>query len=72
MKIDMCKALEEWKEELLESGMEAGIEVGMNAGLQKGKLYMLTELVREGILTVEIAAEKAEMTVDEFNKMLFE
>ena len=66
VKIDMCKALEDWKEELLETGMEKGMEKGR----EEGKLETLLELTREGILAIEVAADKAGISVEEFGKLL--
>ena len=72
VKVDMCKALEDWREELLETGMERGRLEGKQKGRLEGKLETLIELTKEGILAVDIAAGKAGMTAEEFGKLLVE
>ena len=42
------------------------LEEGIEKGMEKGKLDMLLELFRDGMLTLQQAAEKAHMTVSEF------
>lgn len=39
-------------------------------GIEKGKLEALCELVRDNLLTVEIAAERAGKTVEEFKDLM--
>mgnify|MGYP007101999959 CR=1 FL=1 len=45
-----------------------GKEEGKSEGIAQGKLYALSSLVDEGILTVEDAARRAGVTVEEFVK----
>ena len=52
--IDVCKAVEEM----------------MNESEERGELRMLVQLVRDGDLKLERAAEKAKMTVDQFEKVM--
>ena len=52
----MCKAVEDWAEELLTEGKEEGI------------ITTLADLVKNCIITVIQAAEQAKMPVDEFTK----
>ena len=42
----------------------------LRKGIKAGKLETLSELVNDGLLAVEEAAKRAEMTVDEFLKEL--
>lgn len=51
---------------------EKGIKKGIKKGIEKGKLLQLFELVISGDLSVEVAAKKAEMTIEEFTKMMKE
>jgi hypothetical protein len=44
----------------------AGLEEGHN----EGKLQTLFELLKDGILTIEIAAKKANMTIEDFNNQM--
>jgi len=52
--IDVCKAVEEM----------------MNESEERGELRMLVQLVRDGDLKLERAAEKAKMTVEQFEKVM--
>ena len=71
-------ALEQAEEKGLERGLEQGraegIEQGLEQGLERGKvegsLSMLLNLVRQGLLTPEVASEQLGMTVAEFEALL--
>ena len=52
--IDVCKAVEEM----------------MNESEERGELRMLVQLVRDGDLKLERAAEKAKMTIEQFEKVI--
>ncbi len=43
---------------------------GLEKGLEKGKLQTLIDLVKDGLLTVAIAAQKAGLTEDGFKKAM--
>lgn len=60
----MCKIIEEMR---LESYNE-GRQEGRREGRLEGKMLALWELVKDGTLTVALAAQKAGMSVDEFRK----
>ena len=45
-------------------------EEAMQKGLQQGRTHILIELVNDGVLTIEKAAEKASMSVEEFRNAL--
>ena len=62
--VNVCKAIEEMKKESLAEGLEQGLE--------QGGLHMLVQLVKNGILTIQVAAEQANMQVEEFQKLLQE
>lgn len=55
--IDVCKAVEEM---IKESEDE-----------ERGELRMLVKLVKKGRITIEQAVEDAEMTVEQFEKVMF-
>ena len=59
-------ARREGKEEGLKLGLERGLEQGLEQGLEKGKLQTLAELVKDEFLTIETAAQKANMSVSDF------
>ena len=71
-------ALETTRAEGIEQGLERGraegIEQGLERGLERGKvegsLSMLVNLVRQGLLTSEIASQQLGMTVAEFEALL--
>ena len=65
-------ALEQAEEKGLERGREEGIEQGLERGKIEGSLSMLLNLVRQGLLTSEVASEQLGMTVAEFELLLKE
>ena len=54
----------------LERGREEGIEQGLERGKVEGRFTMLVNLVRQGLLTSEVASEQLGMTVSEFEALL--
>ncbi len=72
----MCEALrvlmkEELKEERvagLREGRLEGQREGRLEGQREGQICAYATLVQDGIITVEIGAEKAGMSVDDFTK----
>ena len=69
-------ALERAEEKGLERGLERGRAEGIEQGLERGKvegsLSMLLNLVRQGLLTSEVASQQLGMTVSEFEELLKE
>ena len=67
-------ALEQAEEKGLERGLERGRAEGIEQGLERGKVEgsftMLVNLVRQGLLTPEIASQQLGMTVAEFEVLL--
>ena len=67
-------ALEQAEEKGLERGLERGRAEGIEQGLERGKvegsLSMLLNLVRQHLLTSEIASQQLGMTVAEFEALL--
>ena len=63
-------ALEQAEEKGLERGREEGIEQGLERGKIEGSLSMLLNLVRQGLLTSEVASQQLGMTVAEFEALL--
>ena len=61
-RVNMCKALED----MLSDAKEEGMKQGMEQGMEQGRIKMLVELVKKGRLTIQQAAEEAEMTEEEF------
>ena len=54
----------------LEQAEEKGLERGLERGKVEGSLSMLVNLVRQGLLTSEIASQQLDMTVAEFEALL--
>ena len=53
-------------------GLEQGLERGLERGKAEGSLSMLLNLVRQGLLTPEVASQQLGMTVAEFEELLKE
>ena len=54
----------------LEQAEERGLERGLERGKVEGSLSMLLNLVRQGLLTSEVASQQLGMTVAEFEALL--
>ena len=65
-----AEGIEQGIEKGLERGREEGIEQGLERGKVEGSLSMLLNLVRQGLLTSEIASQQLGMTVTEFESLL--
>ena len=59
---DMCNLSQGVAEEAMQKGIEKGIE--------QGRIHALIELVNDRVLTIEKAAEKARMSVEEFKNAM--
>lgn len=68
--INMCKAIEELMNDSRQAGMELGMEkgivLGRSEGITIGMINALTTLVNDGIVSVEEAAKRADMSREEF------
>ena len=63
-------ALEQAEERGLERGLERGREQGREEGIEEGLKVGLVNLVRQGLLTSEVASQQLGMTVAEFEALL--
>ena len=71
-------ALEQAEEKGLERGLERGraegieqeLERGKVEGREEGKLFAFLDMVRQGLLTSEMASQQLDMTVAEFEALL--
>ncbi len=67
-------ALEQAEEKGLERGRAEGIEQGLERGKvegrEEGKLFAFLDMVRQGLLTSEVASGQLGMTVAEFEALL--
>ena len=51
-------------------GLEQGRAEGVEQGLERGKLFAFLDMVRQGLLTPEVASQQLGMTVSEFEELL--
>ena len=65
-----AEGIEQGLERGLERGRAEGIEQGLERGKVEGGLSMLLNLVRQHLLTAEVASEQLGMTVAEFEALL--
>ena len=63
-------ALETARAEGIEQGLERGIEQGLERGKVEGRVFAFIDMVRQGLLTSEVASEQWGMTVAEFEALL--
>ena len=68
------RGLERGRAEGIEQGLERGLERGRAEGIEKGReeglKVGLLNLVRQGLLTSEVASQQLGMTVAEFESLL--
>ena len=57
-------------EQAEEKGLERGRAEGIEQGLERGKLFAFLDMVRQHLLTSEIASQQLGMTVAEFEALL--
>ena len=63
-------ALETARAEGIEQGLERGLERGKVEGREEGKLFAFLDMVRQGLLTSEVASQQLGMIVSEFEALL--
>ena len=59
-------------EQAEERGLERGLERGRAEGIEEGLKVGLVNLVRQGLLTSEVASQQLGMTVSEFEELVKE
>ncbi len=64
------KGLERGRAEGIEQGLERGLERGKVEGREEGKLFAFLDMVRQGLLTSEVASQQLGMSVAEFEALL--
>ena len=70
--VDMCKAIQDIRNEGRAEGKAEGRMEGKAEGLLMGKILALYELVCDGLLTLTQAAAKAKMPEEQFKKQMEE
>lgn len=53
-----------------EQGIEQGLEQGLSKGRQEGTLFTLIGLVKDGLLSIDAAASRINMTEQEFKEKM--
>ena len=51
-------------------GIEQGLERGLERGKVEGRVFAFLDMVRQGLLTAEVASEQLGMTVAELESLL--
>ena len=64
------QGIEKGLERGIEQGLERGRAEGIEQGLERGKVFAFLDMVRQGILTSEVASQQLGMTVEEFEALL--
>ena len=64
------RGLERGRAEGIEKGREEGIEQGLERGKVEGRVFAFLDMVRQGLLTSEVASQQLDMTVAEFESLL--
>ena len=67
-----AEGLEQGLEQGRAEGVEQGLERGKVEGREEGKLFAFLDMVRQGLLTSEVASQQLGMTVYEFEELLKE
>ena len=57
-------------EQAEERGLERGIEQGLERGKVEGRVFAFLDMVRQGLLTPEVASQQLGVTVAEFEALL--
>ena len=76
--VDMCKAIEEMLADAKAEGENLGLTqgrlegktLGLTQGRLEGKFESLAELVKDGILDINEAASRVDMSVEEFENQM--
>lgn len=66
----MCRILDEREARGEARGFARGLTEGREQGIEQGKVNTLVFLVKDGIISTEIAVEKSGMTKEEFERLL--
>ena len=64
------RGLERGRAEGIEQGLERGLERGRAEGIEEGLKVGLVNLVRQGLLTSEVASQQLGISVSEFEALL--
>ena len=65
-----AKGLAQGIEEGIEQGIKQGIERGIEQGIEQGKITAIVNLVKEGIISKELGAQKLNLSEQDFEAYL--
>ena len=65
-----AKGLAQGIEEGIEQGIKQGIEQGIERGIERGKITAIVNLVKEGIISKELGAQKLNLSEQDFEAYL--
>ena len=65
-----AEGIEKGLERGLERGRAEGLEQGLERGKVEGRVFAFLDMVRQGLLTSEVASQQLGMTVTEFESLL--
>ena len=68
--INMCTVIDTFEKRGIKTGIDIGIQTGIERGVKYGKQQELISLVCDSIISKEIAAQRLEMSMEEFEKLL--
>jgi hypothetical protein len=63
------KVLNYEAKDILNKGIKQGLEQGIERGKADGKMQILIDLINDGIISEEQAADRMKITTDEFRKL---
>lgn len=69
-RVSMCTVLDEIETRGIEKEIAKGLEKGIEKGIEQGRDNTLIALVHDGLLSVEIAADRAGVSIDGFKAMM--
>ena len=69
---ELERGIEQGLERGLERGRAEGLEQGLERGKVEGRVFAFLDMVRQGLLTSEVASQQLGMTVSEFEELLKE
>ena len=66
------EGLKQGMEQGLAQGMEQGLEQGIELGIGRGRLQEIMRFVKDGDITIERGAQKAGMSLEQFQAAMAE
>lgn len=67
---DVCEAIIDLFRDEYDKGVEDAKQLGVQMGVQQGALQQLISLVRDGLLSIEVAVQRSGLSEEEFQKAM--